>query len=95
MVLEKTLESRLDCREIKLVSPKGNQSWIFIGGPMLKLRFQYFGHLMQRAGSLEKTLKLGKTEGRRTRGHQRRGWCDGIISSMDMLLLLLSRFSRV
>ena len=55
-------------------------------GLILKLKFQYFGHLMQRAGSLEKTLKLGKTEGRRTRGQQRMRWWDGIISSMDTSL---------
>ena len=65
MVLEKTLESLLDSKEIKPVNPKGNQSWIFIGRLMLKLKLQYFGHLIQRADSLEKTLMLGKIEGRR------------------------------
>ena len=60
---------------------------------MLKLRLQYFGHLMQRADSLEKTLMLGKIEGWRRRGQQRMRWLDGIINSMDMLLL--SRFSRI
>ena len=64
MVLEKTLESPLDCNEIQPVNPQGNQIWIFTG-LMLKLNLQYFGHLMQRADSLEKTLMLGKTEGRR------------------------------
>ena len=66
MVLEKTLESPLDCREIQPVNPKGNQSLIFIGGLMLKLKLQYFGHLMQR--TFEKTLMLGKIEGGRRRG---------------------------
>ena len=60
MVLEKTLESPLDCKEIQPVHPKGDQSWVFIGRLMLKLKLQYFGHLMQRADSLEKTLMLGK-----------------------------------
>ena len=67
MVLEKTLESPLDCKEIQLVHPKGDQSWVFTGR-MLKLKLQYFGHLMRRADSLEKTLMLGKIEGRRRRG---------------------------
>ena len=64
--------------------PKGNQSWISLEGLMLKL--QYFGHLMQRTDSLEKTLMLGKTEGRKRRGWQRMRWLDGIINSMDMSL---------
>ena len=68
VVLEKTLESPLDCKEIQSVQPKGNQSWIFIEGLRLKLKFQYFGHLMWRTDSLEKTLMLGKTEDRRKRG---------------------------
>ena len=65
MVLEKTLESPLDCKEIH---PKGDQPWVFIGRMMLKLRLQYFGHLMRRVGSLEKTLMLGGIGGRRGRG---------------------------
>ena len=65
MVLEKTPESPLDCKEIQPVHPKGDQSWVFIGRMMLKLKLQYFGHLMQRADSVEKTLILGKIEGRR------------------------------
>ena len=65
MVLEKTLESPLDYKDIQPVHPKGDQSWVFIGRMMLKLKFQYFGHLMQRADSFEKTLMLGKIEGRR------------------------------
>ena len=84
VVLEKTLESPLDCKEIKPVNPKGNQPWILIGGLMLKL--QYFGHLMQRADSLEKTLMLGKIEGRRRRGQQRMRWLDRMTDSMDMSL---------
>ena len=78
MVLEKTLESSSDCKEIK---PKGSQPLHSLEGLMLK--FQYFGHLMQRIDSLEKTLMLGKTEGRRRRGRQRMRWLDGITSSMD------------
>ena len=66
VVLEKTLESPLDCKEIQPVHPKGDQSWIFIG--ILDLNLQYFGHLMQRTDSLAKTLMLGKSEGRRRRG---------------------------
>ena len=90
VVLEKTLESPLDCKEIQPVHPKGNQSWIFIGrteGEVLQyFKLQYFGHLMWRANSLEKTLMLGKTEGRRRRRRQRIRWLDGITDSMDMSL---------
>ena len=68
MVLEKTLESPLDCKEIQPVNPKGNQSWIFIGRTDAEVKLQYFGHLMQRTDSLEKILMLGKNEGRRRRG---------------------------
>ena len=68
MVLEKTLESPLDCKEIQLVHPKGDQSWLFVGRTDLKLKLQYFGHLMRRADSLKKTLMLRKIEGRRRRG---------------------------
>ena len=68
MVLEKTLESPLDCKEIQPVHPKGDQSWVFIERTMLKLNLQYFGHLMGRADSFEKTLVLGKIEGRRRMG---------------------------
>ena len=73
------------CKEIKPVNPKGHQPWI-LEGLMLKLMFQYFGHLMQKADSLEKTLKLGKTEGKRRRGQWRMRWLDGITDSMDMSL---------
>ena len=65
LVLEKTLESPLDCKEIKPVYPKGDQSWVFLEGLMLKLKLQDFGHLMQRVDSVEKTLMLEKTEGKR------------------------------
>ena len=86
VVLEKTVEGPLDCKEIKAVHPKGNQSWIFTGGLMLKLNLQYFGHLMGRTDSLEKPLMLGKIEGRRRRGWQRMRWLDGITDSMDVSL---------
>ena len=76
VMLEKTLESPLHCKEIQPVHPKGDQSWMFIEGLMLKL--QYFSHLMRRADSLEKPLMLGKIEGRRRRGWQRMRWLDGI-----------------
>ena len=78
VVLEKTLESPLACREIKPVNSKRNQSWISLERLMLKLKVQYFGHLMRRNDSLEKTLMLGKIEGRRRRGRQRMRWLDGI-----------------
>ena len=68
MVLEKTLESPLDYKEIQPVHPKGDQSWVFIEGLMLKLKLQTFGHLMKRADSFEKTLMLGKIERGRRRG---------------------------
>ena len=68
MVLEKTLESPSDCKEIQSVHPKGNQSWVLLEGLMLKLKLQYFGHLMRKADSFEKTLMLGKIEGRRSMG---------------------------
>ena len=86
MVLEKTLESPLDCKEIQLVHPKGDQSWCSLEGLMLKLKLQYFGHLMRRADSLEKTLKLEGIGGRRRRGRQRMRWLDGITDSMGVSL---------
>ena len=84
VVLEKTLKSPLDCKEIQPVHPKGDQSWLLLVGLMLKMKLQYSDHLMQRADSLEKTLMLGKTEGRRRRGRQRMRWLDGMTDSMDM-----------
>ena len=86
MVLEKTLESRLDCKEIQPVHPKGNQSWCSLQGLMLKLKLQYFGHLIRRVDSLEKTLMLGGIGGSRRRGRQRMRWLDGVIDSMGMSL---------
>ena len=86
MVLEKTLESPFDCKEIQPVHSKGDQPWVFLEGMMLKLKLQYFGHLMRRVDSLEKTLLLGGIEGRRKRGRQRMRWLDGITDSMDMSL---------
>ena len=85
-MLEKTLERPLDCKEIqpsilKEISPESS-----FEGLMLKLKLQYFGHLMQRAVSFEKTLVLGKIEGERRRGRQRMRWLDGIINSKDMSL---------
>ena len=84
VVLEKTLESPLDCKVIQSVHPKGNQSGCSLEGLMLRLKLQYFGHLMWRADSFEKTLMLGKIEGRRRRGRQRMRWLDGITDAMDM-----------
>ena len=86
MVLEKTLESPLDCKEIQPVHSKGDQSWVSLEGMMLKLKLQYFGHLMRRVDSLEKTPLLGGIGGRRRRGQQRMRWLDGITDSMDMSL---------
>ena len=86
MVLERTLESPLDCKELQPVHPKRNQPKYSLEELMLKLKLQYFGHLMQRTDSFEKTLRLGKIEGRRRRGWQRMRWLDGITDSMDMSL---------
>ena len=86
MVLENTLESPLDCKEIQPVHSEGDQPWGFFGRNTLKLKLQYFGHLMRRVNSLEKTLMLGGTGGRRRRGQQRMRWLDGITDSMDMSL---------
>ena len=85
MVLEKTLECPLDCKEIQPVHFKRDQSWGFSERMMLKLKLQYFGHLMRRVDSLEKTLMLGGIGGRR-RGQQKMRWLDGITDSMDMNL---------
>ena len=86
MVLEKTLESPLDCKEIQPVHPKGDQSRVLIGRTDAKAETQYFGHLMRRVDSLERTLMLGGTGGRRRRGQQRIRWLDGISDLMDMSL---------
>ena len=86
MVLEKTLESPLDCKEIQPVHSKGDQSWCSLEGLMLKLKLQYFGHLIRRVDSLEKTLMLGGIGGRRRRGRQRMRWLDGITDLMDVSL---------
>ena len=83
---EKTLESLLDSKAIQPVHPKGDQSWVFIGRTEVEAETPIFGHLMQRADSLEKTLMLGKIEGRRRRGRQRMRWLDDITDSMDMSL---------
>ena len=76
----------MDCKEIKPVNPKGNHLEYPLEGLMLKLKLQYFGHLMQRTDSLEKSLTLGKIEGRRRKGRQRVRWLDGITKKMDMCL---------
>ena len=86
MVLEKTPESPLDCKEIQPVHSEGDQPWDFLEGMMLKLKLQYFGHLMRRVDSLEKTLMLGGISGRRRRGRQRMRWLDGITDSTDVSL---------
>ena len=83
MVLEKTLESPLDCKEIQPVNKEISPEYS-LEGLMMKLKLQYLGHLMPRADSLKKTLMLGKIEGRRRRGRQRMRWLDGIMDSMDM-----------
>ena len=83
VVLKKALESPLDCKGIQPVHPKGNQSEYSLEGLMLKLKLQYFGHLMQRTDLLEKTLMLGKIEGRKRRGWQRIRWSEGITESIN------------
>ena len=86
MVLEKTLESPLDCKEIQPVRSEGDQPWVFFGRNDAKAKLQYFGHLMRRVDSLEKTLMLGGIGGRRRRRPQRMRWLDGITDSMDVSL---------
>ena len=86
MVLEKTLETPLDCKEVQPVHSRGDQSWVFIGRTDVKAELQYFGHLIQRADSFEKMLTLRKIEGRWRRGRQRMRWLDGVTDSMDMSL---------
>ena len=91
-MLEKTLDSPLDCKEIQPVHSEGDQSWVFLEGLMLKLKLQSFSHLLQRADSFEKTLMLGKIEGGRRRGQQRMRWLDGITDSMA---IGLSKFQEL
>ena len=86
MVLEETLESPLDCKEIKQLILKEISPEYSLEGLMLKLKLQYFGHLMRRTDSLERTLVLGKIEGTRRKGQQRMRWLDDITNSMDMSL---------
>ena len=86
MVLEKTLESPLDCKEIQPVHSKEISPGCSLEGMMLKLKLQYFGHLLRRVDSLEKTLMLGGIEDRRRRGRQRMRWLDGIIDLMYVSL---------
>ena len=86
MLLEKTLESSLDCKEIQPVHPKRDQPWVFFGRNDAKAETPYFGHLMRRVDSLEKTLMLGGIGGRRRRGRQRMRWLDGITDLMHVNL---------
>ena len=85
-MLEKTLDSPLDCKEIQPVHSEGDQPWDFFGRNDAKAGAEYFGHFMRRVDSLEKTLMLGGIGGRRRRGRQRMRWLDGITESMDVSL---------
>ena len=89
MVLEKTLDSPLNCKEIQPVHPKGDQSWVFIGRTDAEAETPILCHLMRKVDSLEKTLMLGGIGGRRRRGRQRMRWLDGITDSMDISLGIL------
>ena len=86
MVLEKTLESPLDCKEIQPVHSEGDQPWDFFGRDDAKLKLEHFGHLMRRVDSLDKTLMLGGIGGKRRRGRQRMRWLDDITDLMDVNL---------
>ena len=88
VVLEKTVESPLDCKEIQPAHSKGDSPGCSLEGMMLKLKLQYFGHLMRRVASLEKTLMLGRIGGRRRRGRQRMRWLDDITNSLSSLKLM-------
>ena len=85
-MLEKTPESPLDCKEIQPVHSEGDQAWVFLGRADVEAETEYFGHLMRRVDSLEKTLMLGGIGGKRRRGRQRMRWLDGITDSMDVSL---------
>ena len=89
MVLVEALESPLDCKENKAIHSEGNQALVLLKGQILKLRLQYVGHLMRREDSLEKTLVLGKYEGKRRRGRQRTRWLDSVIEATNMNLTQL------
>ena len=88
-MLENTLESPLDCKEIQPVHPEGDQIWVFIGRTDVETDSPVLCHLMQRADSFEKTLILGRIKGRRRSGQQRMRWLDGITDSLDMNLSML------
>ena len=94
VVLQKTLESSLDSKETQTVNPKGISPEYSLEGVRLKLKLQYFGHLMRRPDSFQRTLMLGKIEGRRRRGQQRRRWFDGITTSMNMSLSKLQELEQ-
>ena len=94
VVLEKTLKSPLACKEIEAVNPKGNQSWIFIGRTDVEVEAPMFGHVIWRTNSLEKTLMLGKIEGKRRRRQQRMRWLDSITDSIDMRLSKLQEIVK-
>ena len=95
VVLEKTLESTLDCDEIKWVSSRGNQLLMFLEGLMLKQKLQYFGHLIRRPNALEKILMLGNTEGKKRRMKHRMRWLDSVTNSLDMNLCQIHEIVKV